>query len=235
MRSSTISDRQKSSGYWRERSCEVCGASFWARVSDVGRFCGHACYWRIKRPTRPATDRFWEKVNKDGPVIRPELGACWLWTGYLAPNRYGSFWDGAKKIGAHRYAYMIQNGELDDSEDTLHRCDNPSCVRGDHLFKGNAAINAADMVAKGRVGTTTHPESIRRGEANKGAKLTTRQVLEIRARIAQGETNDALANMFGVGSAAISHIATGRNWKHLLPPEEARPLRRIGRPPTTTG
>lgn len=32
---------------------------------------------------RPVTLRFWEKVNKDGPIPehQPELGPCWEWTG----------------------------------------------------------------------------------------------------------------------------------------------------------
>ena len=25
--------------------------------------------------------RFWANVNKKGPVVRPELGRCWVWTG----------------------------------------------------------------------------------------------------------------------------------------------------------
>ena len=31
--------------------------------------------------------RFWQKVNKDGPLPaeRPELGPCWIWTG---ANKY---------------------------------------------------------------------------------------------------------------------------------------------------
>lgn len=34
----------------------------------------------------PLEERFWAKVNKDGPIPehRPELGPCWVWTGSLS-------------------------------------------------------------------------------------------------------------------------------------------------------
>src|SRR5438105_526870 len=48
----------------------------------------HAHSSRIQpRDRRPLADRFWEKVRKDGPIIRPELGKCWLWIG--TKNRKG--------------------------------------------------------------------------------------------------------------------------------------------------
>ena len=51
---------------------------------------------------------------------------------------------------AHRLGWKIQNGELPDGANVLHRCDNPPCVRGSHLFLGTIADNNADMKAKGR-------------------------------------------------------------------------------------
>ena len=28
---------------------------------------------------RPVEDLFWEKVDKSGPQVRPELSGCWIW------------------------------------------------------------------------------------------------------------------------------------------------------------
>ncbi len=56
----------------------------------------------------------------------------------------------------------------------------------------------------------------RRGEKNAKAKLTEKNVLEIKELFLHGETNDQIAKIFDVKKAAISKIRSGRNWKHLL-------------------
>lgn len=59
-----------------------------------------ACHdWRMRvhgsldDPRRSLSERFWEKVNKDGPVpaYAPELGPCWIWTAFCLWNGYGRF------------------------------------------------------------------------------------------------------------------------------------------------
>lgn len=165
---------------------------------------------------RPPEDRFWEKVNKDGPIVRPDLGPCWVWSGAKNLQGYGNFKHDSGGKQAHRFAYRLQCGPLADEEDVLHRCDNPPCVRGDHLFKGDAASNADDMVKKGRVGAWTHPESVPRGERQYLAKLTEQQVREIRERKRNGETCKQIAVDYPVSYGAIEQIVAGRNWKHVL-------------------
>lgn len=98
---------------------------------------------------------FWLDVDLNGPLVRPDLGECWIWTG--ARMRYGYFQYGKKLIGAHRVAWELRNGPIPDGLYVLHRCDNPPCVRPDHLFLGTAADNTADMVAKGRYRHSTGP------------------------------------------------------------------------------
>lgn len=100
---------------------------------------------------------FWAKVNKDGPTLRPELGPCWEWTGYRARG-YGVMRRASLyrfQIATHRYSWMLANGPIPDGLLVCHRCDNPPCVRPDHLFLGTTADNTRDRDAKGR---GRHPE-----------------------------------------------------------------------------
>ena len=93
---------------------------------------------------RPAEERFWEKVNKNGPVPRynPSLGKCWEWTascgGGGKPPRYGQFKVRAGlNVKAHRYSYGA--GPEDLSLD--HLCRNTICVRPSHLEAVTIKVN----------------------------------------------------------------------------------------------
>jgi len=153
--------------------------------------------------------RFWAKVDKDGPVPErfPELGPCWVWTAGTDVWGYGRFLLDGKKWTAHRVAWLIGSGPIPVAECVLHRCDNPPCVRHSHHFLGSSADNTADMVAKNR-----QP----RGESNGRSKLTESQVMEIRRRYAAGGVfQSALADEYGVRPAMVSAIVVHRRWKHL--------------------
>lgn len=92
-----------------------------------------------------AEERFWSRVKKsDG---------CWEWTGPRKNSRshYGAFFPKqGEHWAAHRYAYTLAHGPIPDGLLVCHRCDNPPCVRPDHLFLGTDRANHDDMVSKGR-------------------------------------------------------------------------------------
>jgi hypothetical protein len=100
----------------------------------------------------------------------------------------------------------------------MHHCDNPPCVRPDHLFIGTPADNMADKIGKGRA--WRHPRrdlrhAVIRGEQlGRAAKLTTKQVEIIRAR-ADSTTFAALAREYAVSPTQISAIVNRRSWKHV--------------------
>lgn len=66
---------------------------------------------------------------------------CWNWTGAVNGSGYGP----------HRDAYREQiHGPMHPKLYVLHHCDNPRCLRIDHLFQGTQSDNMKDMNAKGR-------------------------------------------------------------------------------------
>ena len=54
-----------------------------------------------------------------------------------------------------------------------------------------------------------------RGEGARSAKLTTKQVLEIRARVAAGEKMNAIKDDYGVSRQTMHHIIHRITWKHI--------------------
>jgi hypothetical protein len=74
------------------------------------------------------------------------------------------------------------------------------------LFLGTAADNSADMVGKGR--STC-------GERHHRAKLSTEMVRDIRSRVAEGETQAALAREYGVAPATLHQVVHEKSWRAL--------------------
>jgi hypothetical protein len=95
----------------------------------------------VPRKPRPTIDRFWDKVDRDGPVpeYRPDLGACWIWTG-TTNGTYATLMVKSEVPGggwltrlAHRWIYEHENGPIPDGLVVNHLCIVPLCVRPSHL------------------------------------------------------------------------------------------------------
>ncbi len=147
------------------RVCRECGRNYLIKSSDARRgkcvFCSRDC-WRAAFGT--LEERFWSKVNKDGPLPAscPELGPCWLWTSAVTINprngmEYGILRVKGKDVRAARLAYELTTGPLAPGMLACHHCDVSLCCNPAHLFAGTHRDNMADMVAKGRSGRRIHP------------------------------------------------------------------------------
>ena len=150
----------------------------------------------MPRHPRPPEDRFNEHVRRgDG---------CWEWTAWKIKG-YGQLkMPGRKKVAAHRFSYQLFCGPIPDNTNVLHTCDNPGCIRPDHLFLGTAADNVRDMIRKGRAQIGEHRR-----------KITPEKAFAILWQAAAGETHRKLAAENGISRQAVGDIVTRRRWTSL--------------------
>jgi len=137
---------------------------------------------------------------------------------------------------AHRAVWAEFYGPIPEGLCVLHHCDVPPCVRPDHLWLGTQADNMRDAAAKKRTAlgakngtrlhpeklvrgdnhhSRLHPEKVARGERQGGAKLTSREVINMRRLRTEGMTVTALGRLFGVSLACASRAVNGKTWAHV--------------------
>lgn len=181
--------------------CQRCGVLIPADHGEL--YCSRACYFahRRQQSEQSAADRLAaHTVKSEG---------CWEWQGARVFCGYGVLNVGGRRIGAHRLSYELHNGPVPGGLDVLHHCDNPPCVRPDHLFLGTAKDNTQDMMAKGR-----GRYLVLRGEACTSAKLTRGQVETIRREYsAGGISQSTIARQYGMSQSAIGALLRGESWK----------------------
>ena len=95
----------------------------------------------------PVTDVLVERFQSRVKAV----GECWEWQLSHHSGGYGQWYPRkGRPVGAHRYSAMLYLPEWHPSLYVLHHCDNPPCVRPDHLFMGTQRDNGRDMASKGR-------------------------------------------------------------------------------------
>ena len=175
-----------------------------------------------------AVTRFWSYVLKQSGD-----DACWLWQASCTSAGYGQFVDKQKHFLAHRIAWQLTHGPVPVGEDyhgtcVLHRCDNPRCVRPDHLFLGSNLDNIRDMYAKNRQPKGEEMWLLSpRGEHVGSSKLNNSEVRAIRALNREyggsgwgrgysgGLTRKQLASVYNVGQATISNVILRKRWRFV--------------------
>lgn len=132
---------------------------------------------------------------------------CWDWTGSVDAKGYGRLNVGNRPMQAHRTSWEAFRGPIPGGQHVLHRCDNPKCIRPEHLFLGDQASNMADKMAKKR-----HRYGVSRGTDHGCSKLNEEQVREIRASTGPSRI---IAELYGISGRQVRDIRTLKVWKHL--------------------
>jgi hypothetical protein len=142
--------------------------------------------------------RFWNRVRvTDG---------CWLWTGAPNTGGYGQVCINWEVRLVHAVAFEEFYGPIPAGLCVLHHCDNPPCVRPDHLWLGTKAENNADRDAKGRTA---------RGIRSGMHKVTEQDVVAIRQMYAAGLHQGEIAIRFGMSRTGVGEIIRRQVWKHI--------------------
>jgi len=148
-------------------------------------------------------ERFWSKVNKDGPTIREDLGPCWLWMGHPDKHGYGRIRTGGRgtpTVFAHRLSYQMSYGVSPGESLVCHSCDVRMCVNPAHFFLGTHALNIADKIAKGRQAV---------GDRCGNTIIKEADLPRVLAALASGVTPKRVATEHGVSVSAIYMIRRG--------------------------
>lgn len=138
---------------------------------------------------RSLAQRFWRWVKK--------TPGCWLWTGHL--NTHGGHGQitikGKIQWPAHKAAYLLYHGSVPRGKKILHTCDNPICVRKEHIYPGSNADNTQDMMKRGR----------NRWAGAGILRLTKTQRLNLCILARMGKSTRGLARKFKVSPSTVKY------------------------------
>lgn len=95
---------------------------------------------------------------------------------------------------------MVNVGPIPTGMSVLHHCDNPACVRPDHIYLGTYVENMADKAVRGRV---------------PGTRLTPDIVRDLRSGGLGGRSIAQAGRDYGVSESAIRWALSGRTWMHV--------------------
>lgn len=191
-----------------ERICQVCGKSRLFTPSQVKlpftrQFCSMTCKAASQRIT----------VDQALANYIVDESGCWIYQGKIDTNGYAVL---GQRLGKSKYvnvrlgravlARKLGTAFDDPTVFACHTCDKPACIRPDHLFAGDAAVNKTDSVQKRRHGF---------GERNGRAVLSESDVRAIRALRSDGVGPAETVRRLGFPIHMIERVLYGETWKHV--------------------
>lgn len=186
-----------------EKPCAQCGEPFTRDPRNTrayfsrAKYCSQKCAGlansahraSIRPSMQDAFDKWVEKSE-----------SCWEWRGARDRDGYGLFSYARKSYRAPVVALRLSGTEVAKGFYACHHCDNPACVRPDHLYAGTPKENSADAAKRGR----TRP--------GKRAKLSPSDVVAIRQSTG---THGEIAARYNVSRAAVSMIIERKTWRNI--------------------
>lgn len=158
---------------------------------------------------------FWSRVSL-------QTDGCWLWTGTMTGNGYGTVkWDG-QQCPAHRVAYFLKHGKIalvvgfrtpgkakEYKQFVLHSCDARACCNPKHLYLGTMRTNTLEAYQKGR---NRQPQ----GSEHSRSILPPGSATKIRRAFKAGIRTNALASEYRVHPMVISLIVHNKTYRNEL-------------------
>lgn len=152
-------------------------------------------------------NEFLSKVDRSGD--------CWLWMAARGPHHYGMLGKSQQEKYAHRLSWHLHNGPIPEGLIVRHKCDNPPCVRPDHLELGTHRDNMLDAFKRGRRSNVRYHRMV--GVDNPAHKLSERDVVAMRACYETGRWGyRLLGQMFGVTAIAVKKVVLRQTWRNVV-------------------
>ena len=193
--------------------------------------------------TKTASKRFWSRIKKTkgcwvwtGKRDKNGYGRLWVKDGNIRAHRFswtlhfGPVPEGLCVLhdcdnpSCVRPSHLFTGTNVENTKDRSTKGRN-AC--GD---RNGARLHPEKLARGDRNGSRLYPERLMRGdkhwsrlypekrvtgERHRSAKLTSDNILQIRARYTNGESQTSLAKEFRVSQTAIGHIVNRKTWKHL--------------------
>jgi len=162
--------------------------------------------------------------------ILPVESGCWEWQGSTDISGYARIsYKNQPELVSRILLSKIVKKELTRLEYACHKCDNPRCCNPAHLFLGTPKDNTDDMMKKRRHICFINPNKMREvglrmkkflprfeGESHPQAKLTEKEVLEIRTMyVPRKVTLKSIARIYKIDYTTVSDIIRRKIWTHI--------------------